>query len=180
MLNLNNIEWKQVTHIHEVSACGGIRNINGKYLIPWISSTGYFNIKVIFNGIRKNVKLHRLVAEAFIPNPENKPEVNHIDGNKLNNQIHNLEWCTHKENMTHAGIVGLIKKDPRTTGKKLGKNSKYHNVSWDNTRQKWSAGITINKKCEMRKRFNSEKEAAMYVNYLIDKMQLIDRPKNII
>lgn len=57
---------------------------------------------------RKMVLLHRVIAEAFIPNPENLPEVNHKDGNKRNNHIENLEWCSHMENMTHAHSNGLI------------------------------------------------------------------------
>ena len=81
--------------------------------------------------------------------------------------------------MEHASKTCLISKKPRTLGKKIGKKSKYHNVSWDSSRQKWSAGITVNKKCLERKRFSNEEEAAEYVNYLIDKYQL-DRPKNII
>jgi hypothetical protein len=61
------------------------------------------------NGVNHNFRVHRLVAEAFIPNPLNKREVNHIDGNKFNNVVSNLEWVTPEENMTHAKLLGLCK-----------------------------------------------------------------------
>lgn len=57
---------------------------------------------------RNTIKVHRLVALAFVPNPDNKPFVNHIDGNKLNPRMDNLEWVTHSENMQHASKTGLL------------------------------------------------------------------------
>lgn len=72
-------------------------------------SKGYEIVDLYKNGKRKTVRVHRLVAEAFIPNNDNKPEVNHIDGNKHNNNVDNLEWVTKKENCRHAWNNNLIK-----------------------------------------------------------------------
>lgn len=66
------------------------------------NNKGYLFVCAKENGRRKNLLIHRLVAEAFIPNPENKPEVNHIDGNPHNNRVDNLEWVTSSENRKHA------------------------------------------------------------------------------
>lgn len=80
----------------------------------WIDIHGYRVVSInispkgeIYKFVKKTI--HRLVANAFIPNPENKPQVNHIDGNKLNNNVSNLEWVTNKENYIHARTYGLIK-----------------------------------------------------------------------
>lgn len=71
-----------------------------------IGTTGYWQVRLTMDGNGKGYKVHRLIAAAFIPNPENKPCINHIDGNRLNNALANLEWCTHKENQQHASKMG--------------------------------------------------------------------------
>lgn len=65
------------------------------------TSKGYLRVALFKNGKRKWHKVHRLVAKAFIPNPYNKPQINHVDGNKENNSITNLEWVTDEENKLH-------------------------------------------------------------------------------
>lgn len=72
--------------------------------------TGYLNVGLSKDSITTKYNVHRLVAEAFIPNPENKATVNHKDGNKLNNNINNLEWNTYTENNRHAFANNLIKR----------------------------------------------------------------------
>lgn len=75
---------------------------------PYINKhNGYVYIFLMNNNKNKNFRLHRLVAEAFIPNPNNKLQINHKDGNKKNNNIENLEWCNQSENMKHAYNNGL-------------------------------------------------------------------------
>ena len=69
--------------------------------------TGYYIVTLVNNGVRKNQSIHRLLAQNFIPNPLNKPQVNHIDCNKQNNALSNLEWVTAKENSRHAVDNGL-------------------------------------------------------------------------
>lgn len=79
---------------------------------------GYVVTDLYQDGKRETRRMSRLVAEAFIPNPDDKPEVNHKDGNKLNNNVSNLEWCTKKENCRHAWDNGLAKPSRSMLGRK--------------------------------------------------------------
>ena len=88
---------------YEVSNLGKVRNIkSGIMLKPWITKDGYLRHCLYKHNKRKNLLLHRIIATAFIDNHEEKPCVNHIDENKLNNDLSNLEWCTVKENNIHG------------------------------------------------------------------------------
>ena len=83
----------------------------GRILKQYIDEDGYCRISFIRRGHQKVYGVHRLVAEAFILNPENKPTVNHKDGNKSNNNVSNLEWATYKEQNDHAVKIGLRSKE---------------------------------------------------------------------
>ena len=88
--------------LYEVSNEGRVRNkTTGRILKPF-SAKGYLKVNLCKDGISKFKSIHRLVANAFIPNPLNLPEVNHIDENKLNNNVDNLEWCSRQYNIDYS------------------------------------------------------------------------------
>jgi hypothetical protein len=92
---------------------------NGRILKFTKDAAGYFSISLSLNGKIKTYRIHRLVALAFLPNPENKKTVNHKDGNKENNNECNLEWATYLENNTHANQTGLnVRKSRKGTPSK--------------------------------------------------------------
>lgn len=90
--------WKAITdyeNLYEVSNIGRVKNIRtGRILKPGIDRYGYYNVGLCKNGKQKTKNVHRLVAQEFLPNPDNLPCVNHKDENKLNNRVDNIEWCT--------------------------------------------------------------------------------------
>ena len=92
-----------IATVYKVNENGDVIGKFGKKLKPNTVTKGYQMVKLYMdNGKKRNASVHRLVAEAFIPNPDNKPEVNHNDGNKKNNHVDNLEWVTGSENVKHA------------------------------------------------------------------------------
>ena len=93
---------------YTISSNGIVTNIITNYTKKaWLCKNGYYYVDLQHKGYKRKFPLHRLIATHFIPNPDNKRTVNHIDGNKTNNAIENLEWCTDSENMQHAYDTNL-------------------------------------------------------------------------
>lgn len=88
------------------------------------TSTGYYTF-----SFKKGYAVHRVIATAFIPNPDNKPIVNHIDGNKLNNAVSNLEWVTYGENWRHAWNMGLIPHKRNSQGARITHKDRGNNIN---------------------------------------------------
>ena len=90
----------------KVKSKGGFRKVSERILKPMVTSYGYRAVS-FYNPNNKKYKIHRLVVQAFLNNPNNYEQVNHIDGDKTNNHVDNLEWCSHEMNMQHAHKTGL-------------------------------------------------------------------------
>ena len=111
--------------MYQISNCGNVRSLDritsnqngskinraGKPKAKTIDNLGYYHVRLSKDSKTNTFRIHRLVAEAFIENPNGYKEINHIDQNKLNNDVSNLEWCTHKENVNHGDEIerGAIK-----------------------------------------------------------------------
>lgn len=104
-----DVETKSIRKIILGKNTSGYGNITTpeKILCQHIGVTGYWRISLRCNNKSRQYFVHRLLASTFIPNPENKPQINHINGIKLDNRIENLEWCTNRENSLHAWKTGL-------------------------------------------------------------------------
>lgn len=175
--------WKSIKNfecLYEVSNYGNVRSVSRKVLNNG-SYSGYTNIKskvlkqtknrlgyhvlTLFKNGKRHFKIvHRLVAEAFLDNPNNYSEVNHKDLNKSNNYFANLEWCSREYNVNHFY-------------KSKSKTSKYKGVSFQKDRNKWVSFIDIDKKRINIGRFDTEEEAyTQRLNY-INKLKTIDYEK---
>lgn len=186
MLNNNEI-WVVLPNYsnYEISNKGNIKSKRqNKIMRSWRINSGYSVISLVDNNGKSTKWLvHRLVATAFIKNTLAKPLINHIDGNKLNNNATNLEWCSNSENITHARATGLNVYNYPTAGKKLsGKKhsiSNYYGVSYDNARKKWIGLLCTNGRIYKQRRFTTENAAAEHYNNLVKELKL-NRPLNVI
>lgn len=143
---MKNEIWTEIKGFpnYNISSIGRVRNIKTNLILKTCFHTRkYLQLGLFKNNKYYPKKIHRLVAEAFIPNPDNKPQVNHINGIKSDNRIENLEWITNKENMRHSWDIGLRKP-------MIGKN----NVM----------SLKV-KDTENNMVFDSIAEAAKYINY---------------
>lgn len=102
------IIYNKITTDYSVSDNGEVRKDTTNRLMKLQIQQGYSHVTIQINRKPKRFRVHRLVAEAFIPNPDGKPYVNHIDGNRQNNSVTNLEWVTPAENTRHAVDTGLM------------------------------------------------------------------------
>lgn len=95
--------WKQIDGFpnYFVSSEGRVKNADGRIIKPYVNHKGYFKLELYRNGIGYKKRVHRLVAQAFIPNVKNLPEVNHRNLDKQDNRVDNLEWVTDEENRQH-------------------------------------------------------------------------------
>lgn len=106
---------------YEITSTGKVFNLKtGKELKGYVLNSGYQMVTLFINKQKKNYQVHRLMAMAFLDNPKKLPVVNHIDGNKSNNNLSNLEWVSYSQNSKHAQDKGLIKQNKNK--KKKNKN----------------------------------------------------------
>lgn len=154
--------WKDIENykgLYQISDCGRIkslerdiyrqngtfyRHVEEKILASNLDRGGYQYVKLYKNGEGKKMLVHRLVAKAFIPNPENKPQINHRDEVKTNNVVENLEWCSAKENANYG-----------TRNKRIIQNRRYLKLG-DNPRARAVFCVELNKTFDCAKRVEEE------------------------
>ena len=105
-------EWRSIADYpnYEISSFGNVRNVETGRILKPEKVNGYYRIQLHKNGVPRVFRIHRLVATAFIPNPENKPFIDHKDHNRTNNMVENLRWATGHENNGNRLGVGVHKR----------------------------------------------------------------------
>jgi hypothetical protein len=164
--------WKDIKGYngrYQVNINGQVRsNLNdgqSRILTGSLYNTGYINFKLFKN---KRFSQHRLIAEYFIPNIENKPQVNHINGIKNDNRIKNLEWATAKENSHHAERIGLNKEMRRLSGLKTFERQKkptidlYTGILFDSLKEACES-LNLNASTQRVKIFNGINTRLQYI-----------------
>lgn len=143
-------EWKRLVYqgfdygdYYLISSKGRVRSVKtGKIRKLHLNTQGYLSFSGTFGkrNNKKTIKVHRAVAETFICNLENKSVINHIDGNKTNNNVENLEWCNTRENSIHAVEMGLIKSGQGSCRSKLtNKDVLFIRELYKNNKKEYSA-----------------------------------------
>ena len=177
---MENEVWKDIPDYegkYKASNLGRIKSLNfngtGKEKIMKLrTGNRYYMIALWKNGIRKDYLLHRIVAETFIPNPENKPFINHKDENCFNNSINNLMWCTHKENMNWGTRNERISKAnkgkviPKNIREKISKSNKGKKISEEQKEylRKIRTGIKLTEEHKKKISISNKGKTAKKVN----------------
>ena len=172
---LNQAIWKPIPQyegLYEISSNGQVRNSRtGRILAQRLGGTAKYRFVSLWKGNKeKHMLVHRLVAMVFVPNPEGKPQVNHKDRNKENNTVANLEWVTVSENHKHAFANGRKPIMSQLGEKQAGAASKFRNVVFDRTRNRWKASVKRGGKMIFQKRFDTEEEAAKAAQAFLDSL----------
>lgn len=150
---------------YEVSDTGEIRSLwraSKKLNVPKLLKQkldryGYPTVSLRHKGRKKTYTVHRLVATAFLKNEGNLPQVNHKDGNKINNRVENLEWCTASQNTQHAHNLGLISKKNISEGQRRRyQSAEQREISRINAKRMWADPVVTNRLKEARKKRRNE------------------------
>lgn len=191
--------WKDVQGYegrYQVSNLGNVKSLKDNLGRPReklrslaTTNQGYKKVDLHRKGDKPKSKyVHRLVVEAFLPNPENKPMVNHKDSNPSNNHIENLEWCTQAENVQHGYREGNMKPARHRLGARTSQN-KFKHTYFEKSRNRWVAsveilntqGVRAERKSFSIKKYGStlaELLAAQAVNHILEELNDSERSKN--
>ena len=135
----------------EVSNYSKIRRVEDKYVLGERVDGGYYKVRVRYQDRVVNLRVHRVLAKAFIQNPDNLPVIDHIDGDRLNNALSNLRWCT-------------VAQNNQNSRKRKQNKSGFKGVSWHKQVRKWQASIKVNRKSHYLGYFTRLEDAALAYN----------------